>query len=83
MQEELKPGRTLPNGALVLHHDPKARVVLAYVACARGDNGDYVTWLVDDEGYTSTGSYFLEEQGRAFQRAVLDFNNRCERKEEA
>jgi hypothetical protein len=74
---EMKPGRTLGNGALVLHHNTDAQVVLAYSACARGNNGDYVTWLIDDDGNTVSGRYFLEEAGDAFRKAVDDFRDRC------
>ena len=70
--QELKPGRTLPNGALVLHHDPEAEIVLAFSVISSSDGqGEYVVWSLGADGSTSWADYFVN-----FDNAVTCYQAR-------
>jgi len=60
-------GSILPNGAVVIEHDPQAGVVLA-----RFRNAEYVTWRIGEDGDTYWGHYFGGDLGAA----MADFRGR-------
>ena len=55
----MKPGSKLKNGAVVLlmYANPEETIVLAYWV---GNNMPYVTWRVDEDGYSFWGHYYKE-----------------------
>lgn len=74
-------GSVLRNGALVL----QSRISLLgpqVVLCQWKEDSEYVTWMLDGEGYAHHGHYFshgwrghshLGTKEEAFERAVQDF----------
>ncbi len=67
----VKPGKTLPNGAIVIACSQSSHE-RTFVVLALWRDAEYVTWITDEEGEAFWGRYFDED----LEPAVNDYFER-------